>query len=69
MDWSLESFNVIRSLTLEHLNSSVRLMVGSSRIPFPYRLMLVRQRGTPSHFFMYEDMVLSIFSTVDIGTS
>ncbi len=35
MVWSLESFKVIWSLTLEHLYSSVRLVIGSSRTPLP----------------------------------
>lgn len=56
------------SLTPEHLHSSLRLVSGSSRTPFPYRPMLLRHCGTPSHFFAYDVMVRSIFSTVVIGT-
>ena len=56
-------------LTFTHLNSSVRLVTGNCRIPFPYNATLLIHRGTPSHFLIYELTNLSSLSTFDIGTS
>ncbi len=66
---SRDSVSVISSLTLEHLNSSVRLEIGISRMPLPYSPMLVKHLGSPSHFLANELTTLSSFSTFEIGTS
>ena len=66
---SRDSVSVISSLTLEHLNSSVRLDTGSSRVPLPYSPMLLKQRGRPNHFLANELSNLSSFSTFEVGTS
>ena len=46
-----------------------KLVIGNSKIPFPYKATVLRQHGTPSHFLTALFMILSNFSTSEIATS
>ncbi len=48
-----DSDSVISSLALAHLYSSTKLGIGSDRAQFPWRPMLVRHLGNPSHFLTW----------------
>ena len=60
---------VISRLVLAHLNSSTKLVIGNSKIPFPYKATVLRQRGTPSHFLTALFMILSNVSSSQKATS
>ena len=45
---SLDCDKVISRLVLAHLNSSTKMVIGNSKIPFSYNAAVLRQRGTPS---------------------
>ena len=67
---SLEVSIVIAIRALLTLNSSVKAVNGScSFVSLPYNPMFVKDGGIPSHFRKLLLILLSIFSTADIGTS
>lgn len=47
---SWDSERVNSSLALEQLNASTKIKIDRSRMPCPYRLMLLRHLGTPNLF-------------------
>ena len=67
---SLESLCSITSLAREIMNSSVRLLKGSrSLFLFPYKEMLLSERGRPNQYHRKWLIFLLKLSMVVIGTS
>lgn len=45
-----DCLSIMSNLTLAHLYSSIRLVIGSERTLFPYSPILMTYLGNPSHF-------------------